>query len=254
LQVFSKSLQKEARTMREILLAVMIFLILPLPAFSKKVDEKACLEAFNGLTEIIAKNLNKSYKELTEKEQKNFRKYLDYLVFHRKRVDFILDRMDIPHSRFDWWCTWRVARDPLCKIKKDRFTLILFPGDRLKAPIIKKIYGNSIDVKVFWSTDAPGMNINKILKKLEKERKKQFCYLWYESGRDIYDTGRHIISCPSFHLEKDFVPIVENNCKKVVSGKGYCGYYEFVRNIILWMNKEFGRRGIIPNISTINPR
>jgi len=235
--------------MRWFLLAVIILLVFPLPVFSKKVDEKACLEAFNGLVKIIVKNLDKSYGELTKKEQENLRKYCNY--FDEKHIDFILDRMNIPHSRFDWWCTWRVARDPLCKIKKDRFTLILFPEGRFEAPIIKKIYGNSLDVKVFWSTDAPGMNINKILKKLEKERKKQFCYIWYDIG---YNTDRHIVSCPPFHLEKDFLPIVEDNCERVVNGKNYCRFYEFIRNVILWMNKEFGRRGIIPNISTTNPR
>ena len=229
--------------MRWFLSLVMILLIFPLPVFSKKVDEKACLEAFNGLVEIITQNLDKSYRELPEKEQRNFEKYYDYLAYHRKRIDFILDRMNIPHSRFDWWCTWRVARDPLCKIRKDRFAFILFPGSEFKASIMKRIYGDSLDVKVFWSIDAPGMNIHKILKKLEKERRKRFCYVWA-------DIDRHIVSCPSFHLEKDFRPIVEASCERVASGKNCCRFYEFMRNVILWMNREFGKKG--RNIISMN--
>lgn len=221
--------------MRWFSLAVIILLVFPLPVFSKKVDEKACLEAFNGLVKIIVKNLDKSYGELTKKEQENFKKYYDYFLHHWKCANFILDRMNIPHSRFDWWCTWRVARDPLCKIKKNRFTFILFPGDGLEASIIRKIYGNSLDVKVFWTVYAPGINPDKILKKLEKERKKKFCYAWS-------DIDRHIVSCPSFHLEKDFLPIAESNCE-MVNGKTCCRFYEFVRNVILWMNKEFGKKG-----------
>jgi len=235
LQGFSKNSRQE-EIMRWFLLAATILLAFFSPALGKKVDEKACLEAFNGLAEIIAKNLDKSYGELTKKEQEDFRKYYDCFAYHWRCIDFILDRMNIPHSRFDWWCTWRVARDPLCKIKKNRFALILFPGDRPEGSVIKKIYGNSLDVKIFWTVRAPGIDPDKILKKLEKERKKKFCYVWF-------DVNRHIVSCPPFHLEKDFLPIVENNCEKVVNGKICCEFYEFVRNVILWMNKEFGKNG-----------
>jgi len=189
----------------------------------------------------------------------------------------VLKSMQIPFKLKDWGGVYYVATDPTKKLSSDKFKLLLFRDANVStsfgafeksydndmfAPIIKKYFNGNLEVLIFWFNELrPGHSFN--FEKLEKREDLKFCYAsfvlfptmfvaspdWGLRGARQYANK---IVCPFVHLEKDLTPLLGE--EELVKRKGpisgeqmnriyYKRFYEVLRQTILWLDKEFGKKG-----------
>ena len=114
-------------------------------------------------------------------------------------------------------------------------------------PLLKKVFGDSISFKVVQLYGPQGLN--EFEKKTEKdEAEKPFCYVNFR--KPVFT-----LTCPKWHLEKEFgteleeckivLEYMQNNIPdygKFKENELLC-YYKISREVIKWLDKEFGERG-----------
>jgi len=224
-----------------------LFLSLSLPSIlsASESETQECTKVVTEIADFILKNVDKPLIHLGDEEKNKYYKLYKSLS---KCEEKFLKANKVPYSRWHWFNLkiLGVSKNPLDKVKPEKFAIIFFNDYKDYAAVLKKIYENSIDILVFWESSygGPAINIGKLLKKLDKEKNKLFCYL-----------RGAVISCPSFHLEKNFWPEIKKEYQEATSKKfsepsNNEILYEVVRKLVPWMEKEFGPkgRGIIPSV------
>lgn len=216
--------------MRRLVVFLMLFVFLAFSSQSyaffgfgneKKIQE--CKVIVEKMADFIVKNLDKPYNSLSDEEKKKYQSLYGQLVRCRKNAAKAYNVI--------------YTKNPVSELKGDRFAVVFFISQSYYAPVLKQIYGGSIETGVFNRTFRKVSDEEKLLRELDKETEKKFCYV----------TGAKI-SCPAFHLEKDFWNEIAGNSRGVTFN---VLFYEVMRKIIPWLNKEFGpdARGLLPVIS-----
>jgi len=189
----------------------------------------------------------------------------------------VLKSMQIPFRMKDWGGFLYQAMDPTKKLSSEKFKLLLFKDasrpsilgtlelsydNDMIAPIIKKYFNGTFEVLLFWfsmiddrrSVDFDG---------LERREDLKFCFASFVLHPKRFVTGLPLpsnkyyeyankIICPFTHLEKDFTPLLgeEEILKRTkplseeqINRIYHKRFYEVLRQTILWLDKEFGKKG-----------
>lgn len=228
--------------MRRLVVFLMLFVFLAFFSqsyaffgFGNKANLQECQKALDDYVSFLYQNIHRKASDLTEEDWKKI-KELSSQAFACKEK--IREAVGIPRVR----SVIRGVGTHLDKVRPDRFAFIFyFPTT--PAFVIKKLYGDKVDVFWFDVSRAGGISREKLEKQAEKEKNKKFCIV---SPFDLR------VTCYPFHLEKEFRDEVIKNCNvKYLNPFSLKASYEFNRLLILWLEKEFGSnaRGLLPVIS-----
>jgi len=200
-------------------------------------------KALDEYVSFIVKNVNRPYYLLSEEEKERLTVLYRKIMERRKEL---YEVHKIPYSTFDWLTPTGVPSNPVVKVKPEKFTLIETTS-HVGSLVLKKIYGDSISVMVYYFPLKKMASPKEIEEKAEKEKDKYFC---------LFNLMSDVISCPSFHLERSlFGKEMVEDCWK--SGGSNCSpvqvpvwSYEKLRRMLFWLEKEFGPKGrnLVPSV------
>ncbi|QER42725.1 hypothetical protein F1847_08205 [Thermodesulfobacterium sp. TA1] len=241
----------------------------------EEISLEDCTAAVGGTADLILKNIDKPFKYLSEEDKNLY--YTLYKKVENCRNKY-LEANKIVFRKKDWYegKIFRIyPKTPLEKANPNKFTLLFLDGNVKEVAVLKRIYGDGLGFLMFhemYVYQSGKSNRDKIIKILDREEKQPFCYV---EGF----TGYMKIVCPPYHLEKNFSSLIikdykENTSKEeiVSSLENMTGFlneelnqkvaidyrvllYENIRNLIIWIEKEFGPKGrnLIPSVLEKKP-
>lgn len=258
-------------------------------ANKEEISLEDCTAAVEETADLILKNIDKPFRYLSEEDKNRY--YALYKKVENCRKKY-LEANKIVFRKKDWY-EGKILRfypkTPLEKANPNKFTLLFLDNNENEVAVLKKIYGDGLGFLMFhemYVYQSGKSNRDKIIKILDREEKQPFCYV---EGF----LGNMKIVCPLYHLEKCLLPLIikdyeDNTSKEAVvyslddettllhflkNSQGHLLrlfdeesnkkvtidrrvlLYENVRNLIIWLEKEFGPKGrnLIPSVLEKKP-
>jgi len=190
----------------------------------------------------------------------------------------ILNDLKIPHRLNDWRSLpiFPIS-SPSEKLSSSSFKVLLIKNIRfndhfdseLFAPVMKKVYNDTFEVLIYPLYDDENTSIKKY-RELEKREDLKFCFAHFKLHPfTIPGSVEYLnkITCPFVHLEKEFDSILREiwinkviekvkkekqrdwvstnfpEDRKLVGQYYQAVFYEILRQTILWLDREFGKKG-----------
>jgi len=138
-------------------------------------SQDALVDAEKALDEyasFIVKNINRPYYLLSEEEKERLTVLYRKIMEHKKKL---YKAHKIPYSTFDWLTPTGVPSNPIVKVKPGKFTLIETTS-HIGSLVLKKIYGDSINVMVYHFPLKKWRHLKRSKKGLKKKRINTFVF------------------------------------------------------------------------------
>lgn len=242
---------------------------------NKKEILKKCEVEAPKMVEFIVKNANREWSDLSEEEKQYV---IEFVNKYYSWGSVCKSNYDLPKKIGVITPKFSIGKTDYRKWGKDKLTFVTISrmvGNNLFLPyFFKKVYGDTVEVRI--ERDLFVDRLKKLEKLSDNENLPKVCFAGFDEGGTLVTIKGNVIFksrgisfenriyCPALHLNKEF-RLTEEEAKrygavekKLEDKKGHViiyysmndekirravGFYEFIRRMYLWVEKEFGEKG-----------